>query len=60
MDAKSPQWPQKASKTGQKRVKFLQKVANARLFPRPPPTRIVKNRPGAIARAYGFQKIAPK
>jgi len=31
MDAKSPEWPQKALKTGQKRDKKLQKVAKSAL-----------------------------
>lgn len=56
MDAKSPESPQKALKTGQKRDKFLQKVAFSRMFPRPPPTRAVKNRPDATARAGGVPK----
>jgi len=56
MDAKSPEWPQKALKTGQKRDKKLQKVAKSAL------AHLTKSTPSAEKSALALAPgpVAPK
>jgi len=60
MDAKSAQWPQKALKTGQKRDKKLQKVANSRLPILPKAPLPPKNLPWRQRQGLWVPKNRPK